>query len=390
MDSNLNTRLALTNPEKRVGEYDDEDLIEITPEDEIYGLKICGRNLAVFLYAWDHNRNVWTEEHFLELINYLIEIEWDEGLKALLESPTSHEIYISLPLENEIFPRLLEQATEAREEDGKAENDLMTCLTKSPYCINMAVVKDKKLAEDVKLAKQNLQDQELNVLILRGDVPKYQKLLKDAGDEATINSMIKYQTFHEAHFKVQLGEALQKLNTKKESNIELFDTNPKLAHLNLHQNLNIDEKKLPKYMQKMNWTFPSYLLLTENIECFDNSIRKYRPMSGMIFRDADPIEGDDDKEWVSLLQLLCEYHKDSIVMFNCLENHPSMFTFKTLYNLVKNVISNGVPQQARILNSKAVKSYFTFLSDESQRKVSTLFIVYLTYALVDRRDHRLG
>ena len=55
-------------------------------------------------------------------------------------------------------------------------------------------------------------------------------------------------------------------------------------------------------------------------------------------------------------------------MFSCLENYPSMFTFKALYNIFKYVISNGKPQQARILNSKDVKSYFTFFSPESKRK----------------------
>ena len=124
MNSNLNTRLALTDPTKREGEYDDENLIEITPEDEIYGMKVCGRNLPVFLYVWDNNRYVWTEEHFLELINYLVNIKWDEGLKALLESPTSHEIFISLPLDNEIFGRLLEIATQPQDdEDDEAEDD---------------------------------------------------------------------------------------------------------------------------------------------------------------------------------------------------------------------------------------------------------------------------
>lgn len=78
----------------------------------------------MFLYVWDNNRYVWTEEHFLELINYLVEIKWDEGLKALLESPTSHEIFISLPLDNEIFGRLLEIATQPQDdEDDEAEDD---------------------------------------------------------------------------------------------------------------------------------------------------------------------------------------------------------------------------------------------------------------------------
>lgn len=40
MNSNLNTRLALTDPTKREGEYEEENLIEITPEDEIYGMKV--------------------------------------------------------------------------------------------------------------------------------------------------------------------------------------------------------------------------------------------------------------------------------------------------------------------------------------------------------------
>ena len=368
MEANLNTRLALTNPEKRVDEYDDEDLIEITPDDELYGVKVAigTRNFKVFKYVWDNNRDVWTEEHFLDLIDYLEEVEWDEGLKCLLESHASHEIYISCTLDNKIFDKLLQIALKDRKDNKKKPGDLMSILTKSPYWINMAITESKDLQDEIAEAKTNIQDNELNILILRNEVDKYETLIKKSGDQKFVQSLRQYQAFQEAHFRVQIDEAIKKVIAKKDNDIQLFVDNPKLAHWNLHTHLKFDLQKYPKYIHNINWTFPSLLLLWENIECFDTVVAKYRPMLGMIFRDEEQIEGEDDIQR-SLLQLLWELSQD-IVMFNCLENHPSMFTFKTLYNLVKHVISNGKPQHARILNSKAVKSYFTFLSPESKRK----------------------
>jgi hypothetical protein len=54
-DANINVRLALTNPEKREDEYDEEDFLGIETLDELHGVLIAAQNkhLDMFEYLWD-------------------------------------------------------------------------------------------------------------------------------------------------------------------------------------------------------------------------------------------------------------------------------------------------------------------------------------------------
>lgn len=74
-EANINLRLALTNPEKREDEYTEEEFLCIEAEDELYGVLIASSNnhLEMFLFLWEQNFRVWTEEHFTELLEKLIE-----------------------------------------------------------------------------------------------------------------------------------------------------------------------------------------------------------------------------------------------------------------------------------------------------------------------------
>lgn len=48
-------------------------------------------------YLWDiHGSYLWTESHFEPVMRYLIEAEWVVGIRALLQSETTHMIIKAL------------------------------------------------------------------------------------------------------------------------------------------------------------------------------------------------------------------------------------------------------------------------------------------------------
>ena len=76
------------------------------------------------------------------MIQNMIENEFDEGIYKVLESPVSHEIFITLKFEarNKLFASLVEKALEYKEKNEKAGENIMNILTQSPYCLGMVLV----------------------------------------------------------------------------------------------------------------------------------------------------------------------------------------------------------------------------------------------------------
>jgi uncharacterized protein YuzE len=142
-EGRINIRLALTNPEKREEEYDEEKFLEIDPEDELFGVEIAlgNRSLDMFDFLWDANYKVWTNEHFKGLFNKLIELEWLEGLKSFMKSRVSHEIFISMDFDErrEVIDHIASHIHDMEEEESDNEegNDLKKYLEEavadSPY-----------------------------------------------------------------------------------------------------------------------------------------------------------------------------------------------------------------------------------------------------------------
>lgn len=142
-EGKINTRLALTNPEKREEEYDEEKFLEIDPEDELFGVEIAlgNRSLDMFDFIWDANYNVWTNEHFKGLFSKLIEVEWLEGLKVFMKSRVSHEIFISMEFNErqEVIEHIAKHIDEIEREDSDHEDEnefkkyLQEAVADSPY-----------------------------------------------------------------------------------------------------------------------------------------------------------------------------------------------------------------------------------------------------------------
>lgn len=379
--SRLNLRLALTNPEKREVEYDD-DTLDVEPEDELYGVQIAvsNRQLEMFQLVWDHNRCVWTGEHLAALFDLIVEDEWDAGLKALLESATTHEIFIALRFDNrnELFGKLLAFAREHTNGDGEGDDDepwvtwdVLGALSKSPYCLSMVFQQDAALSAAVKTASEQFQDSEFHSVIFMGEVDRFVAALTKSKNTTLVDALKQFQKFNEHHFAIKLDEAVGKTLTAKDADLDLFAKNPKFAHLNLHTRLKPASDKTPKFLKVSEWSFPGLALLTCNNDLFDTLVRKYRPMMGMLFEPAaDAITDVKGREYASQLHALVEGSGDVGVLYNVLENHSSLFTFKEVYLVTKNVISFGTPLQARILKSTTVQSWFTFVSGDSQIKVS--------------------
>jgi hypothetical protein len=387
-EGHINLRLALTNPEKREDEYDEEKFLEIDPEDELFGVEIAlgNRNLDMFEYLWDCNYAVWTGEHFRVMLNKLIDAEWMEGLKIFMKAKVSHEIFISLPFsdKNKLFDNIL-KIVEDIEDEGDDDSDdeenqmkkfLLEAITESPYCMGMILYSEPNLKEHIKKAKGNFKDNEFHYIVFKDEVKNYTNKFDENKDENLTEALSQFNAFNETHFKIKLGEAVKTLmdDTKKE-NLEVFDSNPRFAHLNLHTKFNIDSKSVPKTFKKFNWNFLSLALLKKNTTLFNNLISKHKPLLGMLFKPSEKkFKDEKEREYKSQLQALTQHQNDLDVLFNLLENHSSLFTFEEVYYLIKNTLAHGSPSELKIMHSKTVKSWFVFISTDSKRKVRSLLI----------------
>lgn len=54
------------------------------------------KNKDMFRYLLEKGANIWNEIHFLAIANLLFEIQWADGLNALLASATMKQVYLAL------------------------------------------------------------------------------------------------------------------------------------------------------------------------------------------------------------------------------------------------------------------------------------------------------
>ena len=380
----VNVRLALMNPDKMDVKYDElNDFFEITPLDELQNLLISIQNnhLKMFELLWTNNHAVWTEEHLIELLNHLIESEWTEGLVSFMESKTTREIFISLKLaeRTKLFDSLIEIVEETENEE--IQSYLRAALTLSPFSLGMVLSKfeDEDDQELVEKAKGNLKEPEYNYIIFQGEVEKFCEILSKNKHRDLADDLKRYQNFMQIHYKISINNAgVQALNPESK-NIDLFKKEPKYAHINLHS-IELSEKNnvvFPHIKDKKaiaifgkNWDLLSLSLQSKNIDLFNTIIKEYKPLTSMLYRPKEYTDVEKKQEFASELQGLIQYNKEIDTLFNACENHPSLFTFQEVYLIIKNVLTYGKGIHMKVLNSKAVKSWFCFSNDESREKVS--------------------
>lgn len=124
----------------------------------------------------------------------------------------------------------------------------------------------------------------------------------------------------------------------------------------------------------VNWNFLSLALFANNSDLFNNLVVKYKPLLGMLFTPAEKTIKDadyKDAEYASVLEALISDPSDHDRLFNMLENHPEVFTFKEIISILKRACSIGGPELMVIFNSRGVKSWFNWMHNE-ERKESIL------------------
>lgn len=307
----------------------------------------------------------------------MIECEWVAGLKNFMEARVTHEIFIALPLAQrmQVFDRIVDIAHEIEEEDDTRKEYLYDILSQSPYCLCMVLSKDNTLLPYIKRARGYFQESEFHYIIFRKEVDDYVAKLTELKDQQLIQVLRQYQAFNQTHFEIKLENAVKTALDTRNEDVEVFAKNPRFSHLNLHTSLKLEEKKVPKIFKRVDWTFPSLALLSKNSSLFNTLVKKYRPMMGMIFPvKEEKFEDETKREYCSSLQALVQYPNDLDILFNTLEYHSSLFTFREVYLIIKNTLAHGTPQELKILKSKTVKSWFNFIHEESRRKVSLYLI----------------
>lgn len=381
---NVNSRLVLIDPDKQDIEYSEDVFFDIKPIDEIQNLLITIQNMHVemFKLLWDSNYTVWTEEHMIDLFNHLIEGEWHEGLIAFMESRTTREIFISVPFKErqELFSNVIEITEEIEDED--LQKYLYSALSESPYSMNMVISKfdDEDMEEYVTKAKGNFKDSEYNFIIFSGEYENYIKILEANKEKEIIVELMRFKDFMQTHYRINVNNAAAIVLQPHTKKIDLFEKEPRYAHLNLHKIAlvrenevvfpHIKDKKALEYFKEHNWDFISVALLSKNTDIFNYLMKQYHPLTSMIFEQKDEEFSDkENNEYISNLQALIQYSNDLDTLFNSLENHPSLFTFHEVYLILKNVLQNRTEGQVKILNSKAVKSWFCFSNQESKIKL---------------------
>lgn len=382
-EAKINTRLAFMNPDKQDEEYQEEEFFGIQPTDEIQNLFIPVQNnhLEMFKLLWNSNVAVWTEEHLVEVLDKIIENEWLEGLKAFMAARTTREIFVSLPYNDrtKLFDKLITTADEIEDED--VQGVLYDALAESPYSLAMVIAKfeDEDMDEYVQKAKGNFKEPEYNFIIFSEEVDTYLKTLKDKGDKEISEELERYKGFMQTHYRIGINNAAVTILTPNSKEIELFKKEPKYAHLNLHAIVlseenkvvwpHVKDKEALKFFKGHRWDLISLALYSKNPDIFNSLIKDTQPLTSMMFKlENKEIVDSNKNEYVSKLQALIQHSKSIDVLFNSLENHSSLFKFAEVYSIVKNVLTNGDATQVKILNSRAVKSWFAFMNDESKIK----------------------
>ena len=163
----------------------------------------------------------------------MIQNRFDEGIYMILESPTTHEIFITLKFENRnmLFASLVEKVFEYKQDNEEAGEYAMNILTKSPYYLGMVLTDKKKLKEYVATARENLQDKEMNYILFHNEVKQFTKKLKGRGDKELSNTILQYSEFNFDHYNLEIEEAIQTVINQEPDEIDIFKNDPKYTHI---------------------------------------------------------------------------------------------------------------------------------------------------------------
>ncbi len=185
----------------------------------------------------------------------------------------------------------------------------------------------------------------------------------------------------QTHYRIGINNAAVVILTPHTKEVELFKKEPRYAHLNLHAIAmtkengvvwpSVKDQETLTFFSNHRWDLLSLALYSKNTDIFNSMMADTKPMTSMIFK-LDEEETKDAKtknEYVSKFQGLIQHSGDLNVLFNTMENHPSMFQFPEIYSMVKNILMNGNATEVKMLNSKAVKSWYAFMNEESRIKL---------------------
>lgn len=419
----VNLRLAMASPDKRDIEYDDINYLGMTSLDEIQGILITVQNqhLKMFDYLWDANFTMWTSGHLVELLRYLLESEWMEGLVHFMEARVTHEIFIVLEFEDrkELFDEILEIIEGIEDED--IQTYMYAAMSVSPFSINMVINKfeDKEMNEYVEKSKGHFKDAEFNYIIFKNEVEIYKKIFEKQKLKSLSEELTKAQAFNQTHYRIQIENSAVLTCTPHTTEIPLFAKEPKLAHLNFHKLIVkggkeekkvkekeieeskeegkkskksskkaeeneevveekgnnklyqlIQDKELLSFLDKDFWSIPGLALLVKNTELFNSFVKNYRPMLSILFPLFDETREDNKKrEFASEMQAMIQFSDNLDVLFNALENHSEMFVFQEVHLIIKNALTHGTAAEVKLLNSITVRSYFNFINEDSKLKL---------------------
>jgi ankyrin repeat protein len=428
-DVKVNLRLAMASPDKRDIEYDDINYLGMTSLDEIQGILISVQNqhLKMFDYLWDANFTMWTSGHLLELLRYLLESEWMEGLVHFMEARVTHEIFIVLEFDDrkELFDEILEIIEAIDDED--IQTYMYAAMSVSPFSINMIINEfpDKEMNEYIEKSKGHFKEAEFNYIIFKNEVEIYKKIFEKKKFKDLSEELTKAQAFNQTHYRIQIENSAVLTCTPHTTEIPLFAKEPKFTHLNFHKLIVrggkedkkeekkgkgkgkgledseeegkvskkgtkkveeseevveekggnklyqlVQDKELLNFLNKDFWSIPGLALLVKNTELFNSFVKNYRPMLSLLFPLFDePREDNKKREFASEMQAIIQFSDNLDVLFNALENHSEMFVFQEVHLIIKNALTHGSAAEVKLLNSITVRSYFNFINEDSKLKL---------------------
>jgi hypothetical protein len=74
-------------------------MLELSPQtDECFSLLVAlnNRNLEIMKFLWEDRKFLWDSYHLTYIIDEFANQKFLDGMKYLLKSPTTHDIYLSL------------------------------------------------------------------------------------------------------------------------------------------------------------------------------------------------------------------------------------------------------------------------------------------------------
>ncbi|CAI2363054.1 unnamed protein product [Moneuplotes crassus] len=386
-EGKINNRLALMDPDKQDVEYHEKVFFDIHPSYELHNvfIPIQNQHLDMFKLVWENGNTIWEEEHFGLVLEKILNTEWIEGLTEFMKSRTSREIFISLPFHTRTIwlDSVVNIYEEADIEDENIKSTFYSLISESPYSLAMAIANfddDDDMSQYVKKAKGNLKEPEYNFIIFSEEIDTYKAAFEKNGLKDVAEELDRYKAFMQTHYRININSAGASILTPHTKEVELFKKEPRYAHLNLHaiamtEKNNaiwplVKDKAALEFQKGHRWDLLSLALFSKNSEVFNSLMKDTKPLTSMIFKLEDtPFSDKKKNEYVSRLQSLIQYSGDIEVLFNATEKHSSMFTFNEVYSMIKNILQNGTAVQVKILNSRLVKSWFAFMSDESKIKL---------------------